>query len=106
MEAILAFCRQHLHEADLSPQRVADRLGMSVRTLHWRFKQAGQTFGRWLRENRLDGCAVALRDPHQRTVNVSNIAYSWGFNDLSHFNKAFRARFNMTPREWRHEPRG
>lgn len=106
LEAILAFCRQHLQEADLSPQRAADRLGMSVRTLHWRFKQTGQTFGRWVRENRLEGCAASLRDANQRALNISDIAYNWGFNDLSHFNKAFRARFNMTPREWRHEPRG
>jgi len=103
LTAILAFCRQHLHEADLSPQQAADRLGISVRTLHWRFKHTGQTFGRWVREHRLDGCAGALRDPKQRALNISDIAYNWGFNDLSHFNKAFRARFNMTPREWRHE---
>ena len=103
LEAILAFCRQHLHDSELSPQRVADGLGISVRTLHWRFKQTGNTFGRWVREHRLDGCAVALRDPNQRPFNISEIAYAWGFNDLSHFNKAFRARFTMTPREWRHE---
>ncbi len=105
LEAILAFCRQHLHDAELSPQRAADGLGISVRTLHWRFRQTGQTFGRWVRESRLDGCAVALRDPNQRAFNISEIAYAWGFNDLSHFNKAFRTRFNMTPREWRHEQR-
>jgi AraC-like DNA-binding protein len=56
-----------------------------------------------VRENRLDGCAIALRDRNQRAFNISDIAYNWGFNDLSHFNKAFRVRFNMTPREWRHE---
>jgi AraC-like DNA-binding protein len=105
LEAILAFCRRNLHDAELSPQRVADQLGMSVRTLHWRFKQAGQTFGRWVRENRLDGCAAALREPNQRGRNISDIAFNWGFNDLSHFNKAFRARFGMTPREWRNEAR-
>jgi AraC-like DNA-binding protein len=32
---------------------------------------------------------------------VSEIAYRWGFNDLSHFNRSFRAHFAMTPREWR-----
>lgn len=106
LEAILAFCRRNLHDTDLSPQRVADQLRMSVRTLHWRFKQTGQSFGRWVRENRLDGCAAALRDPNQRGRNISDIAFNWGFNDLSHFNKAFRARFNMTPREWRNECRG
>ena len=35
---------------------------------------------------------------------ISEIAYRWGFNDLSHFNKAFRERFGRTPGEWRNEP--
>ena len=101
IQAILVFCRQNLHEPDLSPQRVADRFRVSVRTLHARFSQIGQTFGRWLLEARLDACGTALHDAHQRNLNISEIAYRIGFNDLSHFNKAFRARFGMTPRDWR-----
>jgi len=104
IEAMLAFCRQHLHDPELSPQRAADRLGISVRTLHLRFKQIGQSFGRWLLEARLNACRTALRDQNQRSLNISEIAYRWGFNDLSHFNKAFRARFDLTPREWRNGP--
>jgi hypothetical protein len=46
-------------------------------------------------------CGAALRDQHQRELNISEIAYRWGFNDLSHFNKAFHAQFNQTPRDWR-----
>jgi AraC-like DNA-binding protein len=102
-EAILAFCRQNLHDPELSPQRVAGRFRMSVRTLHARFSRIGQTFGRWVLENRLEACRAALRDENQRTLNISDIAYRWGFNDLSHFNKSFRARFGTTPREWRNE---
>ena len=45
--------------------------------------------------------AQALRDPNQERGSVSEIAYRWGFNDLSHFNRSFRAHFAMTPREWR-----
>jgi AraC-like DNA-binding protein len=101
IEALLSFCRQNLHDADLSPQQAADHLGISVRTLHSRFRGIGQTFGRWLLENRLEGCSDALRDANQRTLNISEIAYRWGFNDLSYFNKAFRAQFDMTPGEWR-----
>ncbi|MFX6334905.1 helix-turn-helix domain-containing protein [Acinetobacter baumannii] len=26
---------------------------------------------------------------------------SWGFNDLSHFGRVFRAQFGLSPREWR-----
>jgi AraC-like DNA-binding protein len=101
LEALLAFCRQHLSDPALSPHAVAARFGISVRTLHLRFERLGETFGRWLLDNRLAACGKALRDPHQRATAISEIAYRWGFNDLSHFNKAFRARFGMTPREWR-----
>jgi AraC family transcriptional regulator, positive regulator of tynA and feaB len=101
IEALLAFCRQNLSDPELSPRMVATRFGISVRTLHLRFERVGETFGRWLLDNRLEACGRALRDPHQRAAGISEIAYRWGFNDLSHFNKAFRARFDMTPREWR-----
>src|SRR5205085_3357542 len=46
LEALLAFCRQNLHDADLSPQLVATHLGISVRTLHMRFAALGKSFGR------------------------------------------------------------
>jgi AraC family transcriptional activator of tynA and feaB len=103
IEAMLAFCRQELHDPELTPQRVADHLGISVRTLHLRFKQIGQSFSEWVRDERLKACGVALRDQHQRGLNISEIAYRWGFNDLSHFNKSFRGRFNQTPTQWRNE---
>ena len=51
-----------------------------------------------------EACRTALRDENQRGFNISDIAYRWGFNDLSHFNKVFRARFDQTPREWRNRP--
>jgi AraC-like DNA-binding protein len=101
VEALLAFCRQNLHDPELSPHRAAAHLGISIRTLHSRFRQIGQTFGHWVLDNRLDACRTALRDRNHRTLNISEIAYRWGFNDLSYFNKAFRARFDMTPGEWR-----
>lgn len=99
--AILAFCRQNVHRADLSPRFVAEHFGISVRTLHGRFGKLGTTFGRWLLKTRLENCARSLKDPRQHRY-VSEIAYDCGFNDLSYFNKAFRARFEMPPTEWRH----
>jgi AraC family transcriptional activator of tynA and feaB len=99
--ALLSFCRQNLGNPELSPQMVADRFGISVRTVHLRFERLGQSFGRWMLENRLERCAAALRDPADKATSISEIAYRCGFNDLSHFNKVFRARFNRTPREWR-----
>jgi AraC family transcriptional activator of tynA and feaB len=101
LTAILAFCRQNLGNPELSPQMVATRFGISVRTLHLRFERIGQTFCRWVIENRLDASRLALSDPNQREASISDIAYRWGFNDLSHFDKVFRLRFGETPRDCR-----
>jgi AraC-like DNA-binding protein len=101
LDAVLAYCRQELNNPQLTPARVAAHFGISVRTLHSRFQRRGQSFGRWLLENRLDACGKALRNPHFRNDSVSEIAYRWGFNDLSHFNRAFRSRFGIPPRQWR-----
>jgi AraC family transcriptional activator of tynA and feaB len=101
VEALLAFCRQQLGNPDLSPQLAAARFGVSLRTVHMRFEQVGQSFGRWVLDNRLEGGGKALRDPHQFGSSISEIAWRWGFNDLSHFTRSFRARFGMSPREWR-----
>jgi AraC family transcriptional activator of tynA and feaB len=104
LENLLIFCEKNLHFPGLSPQFVAEHFGISVRTLHTRFKKIEQTFGRWLLETRLDACSKALKDPLRQNSSISEIAYSCGFNDLSHFNKSFRARFDATPSECRHEP--
>ena len=36
---------------------------------------------------------------HHRSV--SDIAFSWGFNDAAHFSRAFKERFRVTPKEFR-----
>jgi AraC-like DNA-binding protein len=40
-------------------------------------------------------------DAAPERLNISEIAYRWGFNDLSYFSKAFRAQCSQTPRDWR-----
>jgi AraC family transcriptional regulator, positive regulator of tynA and feaB len=103
LEALLTFCRQNLYHPKLTPQFAAQHFDISVRTLHLRFKKFGQTFGKWLLEARLDASCKALRDSKQQARSISEIAYCCGFNDLSHFNKTFRARFGVTPSQCRHE---
>jgi AraC-like DNA-binding protein len=98
---LLAYCRAHLGDPALSPHKVAAACRMSVRTLHLRFAQTGTSFGRWLLENRLTACAETLRDAAGAQHSIAQIAYLWGFNDQSHFSKAFRARFGASPRDWR-----
>lgn len=101
LEAVLDYCRRNLRNPNLSPDIVAAQFDISTRTLHLRFEKIEKTFGRWLLEARLDACSDALRKPLRANRGISEIAYGCGFNDLSYFNKAFRARFGMPPGEWR-----
>jgi AraC-like DNA-binding protein len=100
-DAVFQYCRQNLHNMDLSPKLVAARFGISVRTLHLRFQEAGDSFGRWVLQNRLEATKKALGDPQQRDASIAEIAYGAGFGDLSYFNRSFRARFSMSPGQWR-----
>ena len=96
-DALLSFMRRNLADPALTPDRAATHLGVSVRTIHNRFEDVGQSFGRWLLDARLEACHRTLSSAGARHLAISAIAFGWGFNDLSHFNKAFRARFGMTP---------
>jgi class 3 adenylate cyclase len=42
-----------------------------------------------------------LTDPAMRGRPVGEIAFAAGFNDLSHFSRAYRARYGCAPRDAR-----
>jgi len=106
LDHMLATLRRYLADPELSPGILAERLGVSVRTIHKRFHEADTTFGQWVLRNRLLACRRALDDPRFGSFTVSHIAYGWGFNDLSHFSKAFKARFGVSPTQHRRQQRG
>jgi AraC family transcriptional regulator, positive regulator of tynA and feaB len=101
IERMLAFIRRHLNDPDLSPQTLAKYLNVSVRTVHNRFEAAETSFGRAVLDLRLDEARRALCDPRHAPHSVTQIAYSLGFNDLSHFSKTFRAKFGIPPGQYR-----
>ena len=43
----------------------------------------------------------ALASPALRHRQVGEIAFDWGFNDLSHFGRTFRERYGLSPRAFR-----
>ena len=94
---LLAECCRRLGDPDLCPEKVAQSCRVSVRTVHHRFAAIGSTFGRWVLESRLERCLQDLQNPIYYASSISEIAFRWGFNDLSHFNKTFRRQFGVTP---------
>jgi len=69
------------------------------------FKRDFQKFynqppGKWLLQKRLDYSAVLLKNP---ALNVSQAALDCGFEDLSHFSRAFKDKFGVSPANYRKE---
>ncbi len=87
-----------------SIEEVAARLGLSPRYLQLLFQEAGTTFSRHALELRLDA-ARRMLDNGRDGLSIAAIAYEAGFGDLSYFNRCFRRRYGMTPKEARHERR-
>jgi AraC-like DNA-binding protein len=46
-------------------------------------------------------CQKAFDDPSQTHRTISEIAYGWGFSDMTHFGRKFKAAYGLSPREFR-----
>jgi AraC-like DNA-binding protein len=101
---IEAFVRRHMGEPDLGPEAIARGCGISTRYLHELFRDTNQTLGSWIRDQRLEACREALRDPSNRQT-VAEIAYRWGFGDQAQFSRAFKAHVGVPPKEYREQAR-
>jgi AraC-like DNA-binding protein len=93
--------QQHLADPELSVGSIARAVGLSVAHLHRLFRQCeAQPLAHYIWAERLEACKRLLADPAAGR-SVSEIAFGLGFNDAAHFSRAFRARFGISPREWR-----
>ncbi len=88
----------NLHQ-DLSAARVAGHFGISVRKLHGLYQHTDRTFAQTVMALRVDACARDLAAGPHRTL--TDTAAQWGFADLSHMNRVFRARYGCLPSEYR-----
>lgn len=98
---ILRYMRAHLRDRDLSAAQIASAHGVSVRHLYTLLARSGVTPGDWIRSNRLEECRRELAGPKARYRTIAAIGHSWGFVDATHFSKAFRRAYGLSPRAWR-----
>jgi AraC-like DNA-binding protein len=90
-----------LCEPGLKPAAAAAAAGISVRYANALLSQEGFSVERYILHRRLERCRRALEDPMQAQRMVSEIAFGWGFSDVSHFARRFKAEYGCTPGDWR-----
>lgn len=99
---IVELIERELGDPQLTPSKIAAELGMTSSYLHRVFSDDSETVARYILRRRLHECARALKDPLQANRSITAIAFALGFNSLSHFSRAFRERYDLSPSDYRH----
>jgi AraC-like DNA-binding protein len=103
LREIMEFINHNISDAELAPRRAAEHFGISARYVHKLFALSSTTFSAYVVAKRLDHIRSDLLSPACRSQPISNLAFRWGFNDLSSFNRAFKNRFGCSPSRFRAE---
>lgn len=101
LHEVKSFIRSRLGEPELTPTSVAAAHHISLRALHYLFREDGGTVGEFIREQRLERCRADLADPRLAGRSVADIAIRAGFSDAAAFSRIFKARYGMPPGEYR-----
>lgn len=96
-----AFMRAHLTDPELDPAAIAAHLKMSPRNLARLFARQGTTIERTIWTERLAAARRDLLDPRLLERSITDIAFSWAFNDAAHFSRSFSKTYGLAPREFR-----
>ncbi|MGA2636180.1 helix-turn-helix domain-containing protein [Methylocella sp.] len=101
MARVKALIEELLPVFTLDTTMIARRAGLSPRYLNGLFGEEGTSLMRHVWRRRLERCAKDLCDPRRTGERVAEIAFRWGFNDASHFSRAFKQQFGCAPGEFR-----
>jgi len=97
LRRIQQFIEENLDDEELSIPLIARAHAISVRYLRKLFEREGTSIARWIRIRRLERCRSDLESALFRGHSVNAIAFSHGFQNITSFNRAFRARFGIPP---------
>ncbi|MEL7835281.1 two-component regulator propeller domain-containing protein [Fodinibius sp. Rm-B-1B1-1] len=85
----------HLTDSDFTVLQLAEEMAVDRSHLSRKLKaEAGVTPAKLIRDLRLERATVLLRKGED---NISEIAYSIGFNSLSYFSRRFKEKYDVTP---------
>ena len=89
------FIERYLADSQLDTVMIAAGTRLSARYINDLFKDENISLMRYVWTRRLEKCRkdISCQSHHP----VSAIAFKWGFNDLSHFSRAFKRHFGICP---------
>lgn len=101
LNRIKTYIEVHLSNSDINPTIVANDIGLSSRYINTLFQKEETSLMRYIWRRRLENCHNDLLDPINIGDRISDIAFRWGFNDLSHFSRVFKQQYDLSPKDYR-----
>ncbi|MCK9512704.1 MAG: helix-turn-helix domain-containing protein [Pigmentiphaga sp.] len=103
LHRVRRYVLDHLGDPDLTPASIAQAFRVSRRYLYKLFELADTTPASYILSERLARSHDMLGDESSPIRQVGEIAYLFGFSDAARFSHAFRARYGMSPTQWRRQ---
>lgn len=98
MERVMNYMNEHLADPDLNVEKLTADVGISRAQLHRKLKEiAGVSAGEFIRNLRLEQAARLIEEGQ---INITQVAYSVGFNNQTHFSTVFKKHYGMSPSEY------
>jgi AraC-like DNA-binding protein len=98
VNSAITYVEQNLHNK-ITQTEVAERCGVSSCQFSRIFKQVhGTTFQEYVLRRRMGQAIRLLQNP---SASVTDVCYTVGFNDQSHFTRIFRRYIGVSPSDYR-----
>ena len=100
-QRITRFVRDNLWDSSLDANTIARAVNLSPRHVYELFSEDEKTLMKSVWKQRLELCRRDMTEPALKNRTIGEIAYNWGFSNVSHFSRSFKAEFGDSPREFR-----
>jgi AraC-like DNA-binding protein len=100
-ERIKQHVSDHLGDASLSVDAIALALNCSRRQLYNAFAEEPDGVAGYILRRRVEACRRAFDDRTQGQRSITDIALEFGFSNMAHFSRVFRAHLGLPPSDYR-----
>ncbi|TYR37348.1 response regulator [Sphingobacterium phlebotomi] len=101
LEKAISVVDQHISNPNFNVSAFIDQMNMSRTVIYTKLKAlTGQNLSTFIRIVRLKKAGTLIT---QTQMNVSQVAYEVGFNDLKYFRESFKELYKVTPSEYKRQ---
>ena len=100
-ERIKQHVTEHLADSGLTVDAIALALNCSRRQLYHAFAEEPDGVAGYILQRRLQACKTVFDDRRQAHRSITDVALSFGFQNMAHFSRVFRSHLGLAPSDYR-----